>query len=56
MHITNQGYLKDAFLYFMGLLDGNIEESNKIKELDKTTAILGNNDKHLPDLLDLKVK
>lgn len=38
----------------MELLDGNTRESNILKELNKATTILNNNDKYLPNLPNLK--
>lgn len=53
IHITNLSYLEDIHLHFIKFLNDNIKELNEIKMLNKTAAILYNNDKYLPNLPDL---
>lgn len=54
--VTNLACLKNRSSYFTKFLDCNTKESNKIKKLNKTTAISNNNNKHLLDLPNLKIK
>lgn len=56
IHITNLACLKNGSSCFTKFLDCNTKESNKIKKLNKTTAISNNNNKHLLDLSNLKIK
>lgn len=57
IYVTNLGYLKDKPLYFTELLDGNIEELNKMLiELDTAIVIPETNNQDLTNLIDLEAK
>lgn len=56
MHVTILGYLANRPFCITELSNGNTEECNILKGLDKAIIIPDNNDKHAPDLPNLKAK
>ena len=51
------GYLGNGPLCFMEFINNKTKESNKtLRELNNTNVILDNNNKHLSDLSNFKVK
>lgn len=57
IYITNLDYLKDKPLCFTKLQNGGTEEfKTTLKRLNNPIAISNNDNKHLPDLSNLKAK
>ena len=57
MYITNLGYFEDRSPHFTELLDGNMEELNKILvELDTIAIIPEIDNQDLLDLINLEAK
>lgn len=57
IHVTNLGYLEDGSPYFLELLKGSMEKSNKMfVGLDTIAVISETNNWDLPDLIDLEVE
>lgn len=57
MHVINPGYFKIKLSYFTKLSDDGTKKSNRtLVELNNAASISDNDNKHPPDLFNLKAK